>query len=243
MYGFLVAGFLITMGTLGDRIGRRRLLLIGAAAFAAASVIAAPSRAAEMLIAMRALLGVAGATLAPSTMSLIRNMFHDEHERQFAIGVWIAAFSVGGAIGPLVGGLLLQWWWWGAAFLAAVPVMVLLLLGPKLLPEYRDPDAGALDPLSMVQSLFSVLAVVYGLKRIAEYGADARGIAVLLIGLALGVLFVRRQKHLAYPFLDIDPVPAAGVHRGGHRRLCAGGPVDDGRVHLHDPVPAEVLQW
>ena len=204
VYGFLVAGFLITMGTLGDRIGRRRLLLIGAAAFAAASVIAAFSRSAEMLIAMRALLGVAGATLAPSTMSLIRNMFHDEHERQFAIGVWIAAFSVGGAIGPLVGGLLLQWWWWGAAFLAAVPVMVLLLLlGPKLLPEYRDPDAGALDPLSMVQSLFAVLAVVYGLKRIAEYGTDARGIAVLLVGLALGVLFVRRQKHLAYPFLDV----------------------------------------
>ena len=204
VYGFLVAGFLITMGTLGDRIGRRRLLLIGAAAFAAASVIAAFSRSAEMLIAMRALLGVAGATLAPSTMSLIRNMFHDEHERQFAIGVWIAAFSVGGAIGPLVGGLLLQWWWWGAAFLAAVPVMVLLLLlGPKLLPEYRDPDAGALDPLSMVQSLFSVLAVVYGLKRFAEYGTDARGIAVLLVGLALGVLFVRRQKHLAYPFLDV----------------------------------------
>ncbi|MBD9480808.1 MFS transporter [Pseudoxanthomonas sp. PXM02] len=204
VYGFLVAGFLITMGTLGDRIGRRKLLLIGAAAFAAASVLAAFSRSAEMLIAMRALLGVAGATLAPSTMSLIRNMFHDEHERQFAIGVWIAAFSVGGAIGPLVGGLLLQWWWWGAAFLAAVPVMVLLLvLGPKLLPEYRDPDAGKLDPLSMVQSLFAVLAGVYGLKRIAEYGIDPRGIAVLLVGIALGVLFVRRQKHLPYPFLDV----------------------------------------
>lgn len=204
VYGFLVAGFLITMGTLGDRIGRRKLLLIGAAAFAVASVLAAFSRSAEMLIAMRALLGVAGATLAPSTMSLIRNMFHDEHERQFAIGVWIAAFSVGGAIGPLVGGLLLQWWWWGAAFLAAVPVMVLLLvLGPKLLPEYRDPDAGRLDPLSMVQSLSAVLAVVYGLKRIAEYGMDARGIAVFVSGIALGVLFVRRQKHLAYPFLDV----------------------------------------
>src|SRR5690606_12367755 len=151
IYGFLVAGFLITMGTLGDRIGRRRLLLIGAAAFAAASIIAAFSRSAEMLIAMRALLGVAGATLAPSTMSLIRNMFHDEHERQFAIGVWIASFSVGGAIGPLVGGLLLEWFWWGAAFLAAVPVMALLLvLGPKLLPGYRDPGAGRLDLASIV---------------------------------------------------------------------------------------------
>ncbi|MEL1266315.1 MFS transporter [Pseudoxanthomonas putridarboris] len=204
VYGFLVAGFLITMGTLGDRMGRRRLLLIGAAAFAAASVVAAFSRSAEMLIAMRALLGIAGATLAPSTMSLIRNMFHDEHERQFAIGVWIASFSVGGAIGPLVGGVLLQWFWWGAAFLAAVPVMVLLLvLGPKLLPEYRDPDAGRLDPVSMAQSLSAVLAAVYGLKRIAEYGADARGIVMLLAGVGLGVLFVRRQRHLAYPFLDV----------------------------------------
>ena len=204
IYGFLVAGFLITMGTLGDRLGRRRLLLAGAAAFAVASVLAASARSAEMLIAMRALLGVAGATLAPSTLSLIRNMFHDEHERQFAIGVWIAAFSVGGAIGPLVGGLLLQWFWWGAVFLAAVPVMALLLvLGPKLLPEYRDPDAGRLDLASMVQSLCAVLAVVYGLKRIAEYGLDPRGIAMLLAGIVLGVLFVRRQRHLPYPFLDV----------------------------------------
>ncbi|WP_019398337.1 MFS transporter [Pseudoxanthomonas sp. GW2] len=204
IYGFLVAGFLITMGTLGDRIGRRKLLLAGAAAFAVASVMAAFSRSAETLVAMRALLGVAGATLAPSTLSLIRNMFHDEHERQFAIGVWIAAFSVGGAIGPLVGGLLLQWFWWGAVFLAAVPVMVLLLvLGPKLLPEYRDPDAGRLDLASMLQSLGAVLAVVYGLKRIAEHGVDPRGIAVLLAGIALGAMFVRRQRHLPYPFLDV----------------------------------------
>src|SRR5690606_9816811 len=204
IYGFLVAGFLITMGTLGDRIGRRKLLLAGAAAFAVASVMAAFSRSAETLVAMRALLGVAGATLAPSTLSLIRNMYHDEHERQFAIGVWIAAFSVGGAIGPLVGGLLLQWFWWGAVFLAAVPVMVLLLvLGPKLLPEYRDPDAGRLDLASMLQSLGAVLAVVYGLKRIAEHGVDPRGIAVLLAGIALGAMFVRRQRHLPYPFLDV----------------------------------------
>ena len=141
IYGFLVAGSLITMGTLGDRIGRRRLLLIGAAAFGVASVVAAFSTSAEMLIATRALLGVAGATLAPSTLSLIRNMFLDPRQRTTAIGVWITSFSVGGAIGPLVGGVLLEHFWWGSVFLLGVPVMVLLLVvGPMLLPEYRDPE-------------------------------------------------------------------------------------------------------
>src|SRR5215467_11372752 len=164
IYGFMVAGFLITMGTLGDRIGRRKLLLIGAAAFAVDSQIAALSNSAAMLVATRALLGIAGATLAPSTLSLIRNMFHDEQERQFAIGVWIASFSIGAVIGPLVGGVLLQFWWWGSVFIAAVPVMLLLLLlGPRLLPEYRDPNAHAVDLVSVAQSLFAVLGSVYAL--------------------------------------------------------------------------------
>src|SRR6186997_238704 len=171
IYGFLVAGSLITMGTLGDRIGRRRLLLIGAAAFGVASVVAALSNSAGMLIATRALLGVAGATLAPSTLSLIRNMFHDPQERTFAIGVWVTSYSIGGAIGPLLGGVVLQYFWWGAVFLLGVPVMVLLLiLGPKLLPEYRDPNARPLDLLSAALSLMGVLLVIYGLKRVAEHG-------------------------------------------------------------------------
>jgi MFS transporter, DHA2 family, multidrug resistance protein len=204
IYGFLVAGFLITMGTLGDRIGRRKLLLIGAAAFGAASLIAAFARSAEMLIAMRALLGVAGATLAPSTMSLIRNMFHDEHERQFAIGIWIASFSLGGAIGPLVGGVLLEWFHWGSVFLVAVPVMAaLLLLGPKLLPEYKDPNAGRIDPASVALSLAAVLTTIYALKRMAEHGFAWTSLALLLIGLAIGVVFVRRQQALPYPLLDL----------------------------------------
>ena len=136
IYGFMVAGSLITMGTLGDRIGRRRLLMIGAAAFGVASIVAALSTSAEMLIATRALLGLAGATLAPSTLSLIRNMFHDPDQRQTAIAVWITSFSVGAAIGPLLGGLVLEFFWWGAVFLLAVPVMgLLLVLGPRLLPE------------------------------------------------------------------------------------------------------------
>src|SRR5687767_4749486 len=131
IYGFLVAGSLITMGTLGDRIGRRRLLMIGAAVFGVASVLAAFSTSAEMLIATRAALGVAGATLAPSTMSLIRNMFLDPRERSVAIGVWMSSYSAGAVIGPLVGGALLEYFWWGSVFLIGVPVMVLLLaVGP-----------------------------------------------------------------------------------------------------------------
>src|SRR6266571_6619207 len=140
IYGFMVAGSLVTMGTLGDRIGRRRLLLLGAAAFGICSVLAAHATSAGMLIAARALLGVAGATVAPSTLSLIRNMFLDPRQRTVAISVWLTSFSVGGAIGPLAGGVLLEWFWWGSVFLLAVPVMALLLvLGPLLLPEFRDP--------------------------------------------------------------------------------------------------------
>lgn len=204
IYGFLVAGFLITMGTLGDRIGRKKLLLIGGAIFCVASIIAAFSNSAEMLILMRALLGVAGATMAPSTMSLIRNMFHDERERQFAISVWIASFSFGGAIGPLVGGVVLEFFSWGAVFLVAVPVMLaLLILGPKLLPEYRDPNAGSIDFLSVIFSLGAILAGIYGLKSMAEYGVAISSLMSILLGLMLGFFFVKRQAILSYPLLDL----------------------------------------
>jgi DHA2 family multidrug resistance protein-like MFS transporter len=204
IYGFLVAGSLITMGTLGDRIGRRRLLMIGAAAFGVASVLAAFSTSAEMLIATRALLGVAGATLAPSTLSLIRNMFLDPRQRTTAIAIWITSFSVGGAIGPLLGGLVLEFFWWGAVFLLAVPVMVLLLiLGPRLLPEYKDPEAGKPDVASAALSLAAVLAVIYGLKQIAQDGVAWMPVLSIAAGIAIGVVFVRRQRELADPFIDL----------------------------------------
>jgi MFS transporter, DHA2 family, multidrug resistance protein len=204
IYGFLVAGSLITMGTLGDRIGRRRLLMIGAAAFGAASVAAAFSSSAEMLIATRALLGLAGATIAPSTLSLIRNMFLDPRQRTTAIGIWITSYSVGGAIGPLVGGLLLQFFWWGSVFLISVPVMVLLLIvGPRLLPEYRDPDAGRPDLISAVMSLVAVLAMIFGIKQIAQNGPALGPALFILAGLAVGLAFVRRQLRLRDPLLDL----------------------------------------
>jgi MFS transporter, DHA2 family, multidrug resistance protein len=204
IYGFMVAGSLITMGTLGDRIGRRRLLLLGAAAFGLCSLLAASSRSAEMLIVARALLGIAGATLAPSTLSLIRNMFLDPRQRTAAIGVWIAAFSFGGAVGPLAGGLLLEWFWWGSVFLLGVPVMVLLLIvGPVLLPEFRDPEAGRPDLLSAALSVAAILSVIYGLKELAQNGVGWVPAAAVLAGLALGAVFVRRQQRLSDPLLDL----------------------------------------
>ncbi len=204
IYGFLVAGCLITMGTLGDRIGRRRLLMIGAVTFGAASVVAAFAPTAKTLIAARALLGIAGATLAPSTLSLIRNMFLHPRQRTVAIGVWTTAFSVGGAIGPVLGGFMLQYFWWGSVFLLAVPVMVLLLvLGPLLLPEYRDPAPGRLDPKSAGLSLVAVLAAIYGVKVWAETGIGGLSLLTILAGVLLGVTFVRRQQRLADPLIDL----------------------------------------
>jgi MFS transporter, DHA2 family, multidrug resistance protein len=204
IYGFMVAGFLITMGTLGDRIGRRRLLLAGAAAFGVVSVLAALSTSPEQLIASRALLGIAGATLAPSTLSLLFAMFLDPRQRQVAIGIWITSFSAGGAIGPVLGGVLLERWWWGSVFLLALPVMALLLaLGPRVLPEYRDPNAGRLDLASAALSLLAVLAVVFGLKLVAQDGLGWLPVSAVLLGLATGVVFVRRQLTLADPMLDL----------------------------------------
>src|SRR5688572_31171569 len=185
-YGFMIAGSLITMGTLGERIGRRKLLLIGGAAFGVASAVAAFSTSAEMLIATRALLGVAGATLMPSTLALNRNMFHDQRQRTMAIAAWLNSFMVGTALGPLLGGAMIEHFWWGSVFLLNVPVMALmLLLGPFLLPENRDPNAGGLDLASAGLSLVAMLSIIYGIKRVAQDGLSVTGVASFIIGVGL----------------------------------------------------------
>jgi DHA2 family multidrug resistance protein-like MFS transporter len=205
IYGFLIAGFLVTMGTIGDRIGRKKLLLLGGAVFGVASVAAAFSTGPEMLIASRALLGVAGAAVMPSVLALVTGMFTDQRQRSRALAIYLTCFMGGATLGPLVGGVLLEYFWWGSVFLVAVPGMVLLLIfGPFLLPDQKAPRPGRLDPLSVVLSLGAILPFVYGLKELARNGWEPLSAAVLVSGIAAGVLFVQRQRRLADPLLDLS---------------------------------------
>ncbi|MFE6688195.1 MFS transporter [Streptomyces sp. NPDC057743] len=205
VYGFVLAGLLITMGALGDRLGRRRLLLSGAVLFGLASCLAAYARSAEMLIAARALLGVGGATLMPSTLALIRNLFRDAHQRGKAIALWSAAVAGGIAVGPVLSGVLLEHFWWGSVFLVNTPAMALLLVcGPLLLPEFRNPAAGRFDLPGAALSLAAMLPVVYGIKEIARDGLAALPVAALVVGLLAAVGFVLRQRTARHPMLDLE---------------------------------------
>ena len=207
VYGFLIAGFLVTMGRLGDHIGPRRLLMIGSAAFGTFSTLAAFSVNAEMLIGARALLGIAGATLMPSLFSLLRTMFRDDTQRRLAIAIMFSAFSVGGAIGPLLGGTLLEYFWWGSVFLINVPPVVLLLLtGTRLLPERTERNRAPLDLTSVALSVVGLLALVYGLQELAagqETGTGAVGTNVAVVGIVVLTFFVRRQYRLRDPLFDL----------------------------------------
>ncbi|MEU2157505.1 MFS transporter [Streptomyces sp. NPDC019396] len=204
VYSFVIAGLLVSMGSLGDRIGRKKLLLTGATAFGAISVLNAYATTPEMMIFARALLGVAGATLMPATLALIRNIFHDPRERSIAIGIWGAMASAGAAVGPVVGGFLLEHFWWGSVFLINLPVMaVLVLVGIKLLPESRNPVAGPWDLISVALSLIGIVGVVYAIKEAASEGPTWGAAAALLIGAVALHGFVRRQLSLPAPLLDM----------------------------------------
>jgi DHA2 family multidrug resistance protein-like MFS transporter len=204
IYGFILAGMLITMGSIGDVVGRRRLLLIGATVFGAASVAAAFSSSAEMLIAARALQGLGGATLMPSTLALVTNMFRDPKQRSSAIAVWSIGLSAGAAIGPVISGSLLNSFWWGSIFLINVPVLLLLLIAaPLLVPEYRAATPQKFDILSALLSLAAVLAVIWGLKEGAANGFGAVPLAAVAAGAVVGALFLIRQTRLAHPMVDL----------------------------------------
>ncbi len=204
IYSFVLAGLLVTMGSLGDRIGHRKLLLCGATVFATMSVVTAYAPTAGLLIGARALLGVAGATLAPSTLALIRGLFLQPRERSMAVGIWATMFSAGAALGPVIGGLLLEHFWWGSVFLINVPVMVVLLVGGiVLLPEQRNPTARPRDLASVGLSLVGVLGLVYAVKEGATNGLRVDIAVVGVIGGAALTLFVRRQLRLPDPLIDV----------------------------------------
>ncbi|MEU0437981.1 MFS transporter [Streptomyces sp. NPDC006290] len=203
IYAFVLAGLLMTMGSLGDRIGRRKLLLFGAAAFGTASVLAAYANSAEMLIAARAVLGLGGATLMPSTMAIIRTMFTDPGQRAKAIGLWSGVMTGGIALGSVMSGVLVEYFWWGSVFLVNLPAMALLLvLGPLLLPESRNPAPGRFDLLSVPLSMAAVLPVIYGVKEIPSEGWRTEYVASVLVGLVFAALFVHRQRTAKSPLIS-----------------------------------------
>lgn len=204
VYPLVLAGLLVSMGSMGDRLGRRRLLLVGATGFAAVSVLAAYAPSPEALIAARAVLGFFGAMLMPSTLSLLRNIFVNPTERRLAIAVWASCFAAGAALGPIVGGFLLEHFWWGSVFLLAVPVLIpLLVLAPIFVPESRDPNPGPVDPVSIVLSLLALAPIVYAIKNLAHGGPAAQTLVPAAVGTVATALFVRRQLRREHPMLDM----------------------------------------
>ncbi|MDQ0841855.1 MFS transporter [Streptomyces sp. V1I6] len=205
-YPLVCAALLILFGTLGDRVGRRRVLLLGYGIFGAASAVAAFAPDPQILIAARALLGVGGAMIMPATLSILRAVFPDRRERATAIGIWTAVAAVGAATGPVLGGFLVENFWWGSVFLINIPLMALILpLGRWLLPESRGGADGPWDVLGALMAAAGVLGVVLGVKRLGVGSGplDLGAMGPLLLGAALLVLFVGRQKRRRHPLVDM----------------------------------------
>ena len=216
VYPLVLAALLVPMGSMADRIGRRKLLLIGSTGFAIVSVMAAFAPSAGALVGYRALLGFFGAMLMPATLSLIRNLFLHPDQRRTAIAIWAAGFSGGAALGPIIGGFILEHFWWGAVFLLSVPVLIpLLILAPIFVPESKDPAPGKIDPISILLSFGAMVPTLIGIKEIAQSGLSAVNVAFIVTGIVLGVLFVRRQHRRAHPMMDMslfkNPVFSGGV--------------------------------
>ncbi|NUK63710.1 MFS transporter [Streptomyces lunaelactis] len=205
-YPLICAALLILFGTLGDRVGRRRVLLIGYGIFGAASAVAALATTPEVLIGARALLGVGGAMIMPATLSILRAVFPDRRERAMAIGIWTAVAAVGAATGPVIGGFLVEHFWWGSVFLINIPLMALILpIARWLLPESRGGADGPWDVLGALMAAAGVLGAVLGVKRLGagESLLDVKTACPLLVGGVLLALFVRRQKRREHPLVDM----------------------------------------
>jgi DHA2 family multidrug resistance protein-like MFS transporter len=205
IYGFLEAGLLIVMGSLADKFGIKKILLIGATAFSVSSTFAAFAPSAFWLIIARAVMGIGGATILPAVISLIRNMFRDEHQRTFAVGMYTTAFSAGSMIGPVVGGFLLYHFWWGSIFLMPVPlILVLLFTAPFLIPEFKNESEHPFDILSAGLLITSTLLTIFGIKQIAQNGFSLLYMLCIIAGITLGIIFIRRQKMLPEPLIDLQ---------------------------------------
>ncbi len=203
-YPLVMAGLLLGAGTLGDRIGHRRMFLIGLVVFGIASLAAAFAGTAAQLIAARAFLAVGAAAMMPATLALIGLSFHEERERNIAIAIWGSVAIVGAALGPIIGGWLLQHFWWGSVFLVNVPVVVVAFVATLLLaPEGQRDTSRPWDMVSSLLALAALSGLVLAIKSlIATPPSYALGAGALLLAVIAGVAFARRQRQLPYPLLD-----------------------------------------
>jgi len=204
IYALVLAALLVTMGSLSDRFGRRRLLVIGAVGFALVSIAAAFATTPEQLVAARAALGLFGAMLMPATLSLLRNIFVDPMRRRKAIAIWATGFAAGSSLGPILGGVLLENFHWGSVFFIAVPILLpLLVLYRFLLPESKDPHPGPIDLASVGLSFVGMFLVVWSIKTLAHDGVTGWPISAAVVGAAAIAWFIIRQLRADVPLLDV----------------------------------------